>query len=86
MMVNGMLALFNFIPLFPLDGFQFVAAFVKPNSKFIEWNQKHGMQTLFGCLLISILVEMVTGVDIFSMYLNLLEKFVYMPIVKIIGG
>ena len=86
MLVNGMLALFNFIPLFPLDGFQFVATFLRPNNKFVEWNQKHGMQTLFGILLISILIEMVAGIDIFSLYLNLLERFVYTPIIRIIGG
>lgn len=86
MLVNGMLALFNFIPLFPLDGFQFVATFLRPNNKFVEWNQKHGMQTLFGILLISILIEMVSGIDIFSLYLNLLERFVYTPIIRIIGG
>ena len=86
MLVNGMLALFNLIPLAPLDGFQFVATFLKPNNKFVEWNQKHGMQTLFAVLLISILIEMVTGIDIFSLYLNLLERFVYIPIIRLIGG
>jgi len=86
MLVNGMLALFNLIPLAPLDGFQFVATFLKPNNKFVEWNQKHGMQTLFAVLLISILIEMVTGIDIFSLYLNLFERFVYIPIIRLIGG
>lgn len=87
MIVNGMLALFNLIPLFPLDGFQFVATFLKPNNKFVEWNHKHGIQALFGVLLISTIISMMpAGFDPFEWYLGLFERFIYLPIVTLIGG
>ena len=40
---NVSIAVFNFLPIYPLDGFQFVFALSKPNSKFINFMVKYGM-------------------------------------------
>lgn len=41
-MINLSLMVFNLIPIYPLDGFNFIATFMRPNNKFIEFMQKYG--------------------------------------------
>ena len=78
--VNSALAMFNFLPLAPLDGFRFIASFMKPNNKFIKFNERHGYSILLLLILGSIVIEFFTGFDLFNAYLNLLTNYVFAPI------
>lgn len=80
MQVNGMLALFNLLPFVPLDGFNFIATFLKPDNKFVRWNERKGVTIIFAIIFGSLLVELLTGIDIFGTYLNLIYRFIYIPI------
>ncbi len=40
--VNISYAIFNMLPIYPLDGFNFIKSFLKPNNKFITFMEKYG--------------------------------------------
>lgn len=80
MQVNGMLALFNLLPFVPLDGFNFIATFLKPDSRFVRWNERKGVTIIFAIIFGSLIVELLTGIDIFGVYLNSIYRYIYLPI------
>ncbi|MBE5741286.1 MAG: site-2 protease family protein [Clostridiales bacterium] len=83
MIINSMLALFNLLPIYPLDGFMFITSFMKTENKFIKYNLRHGYSILFGVLIVNMLIEIMFGIGIIDIYLNLLYYFVYLPICAI---
>ena len=83
MIVNSALALFNLLPIMPLDGYNFIASFAKIENKFIKFNQRYGGRILLWILLGSILIEILTGIDIFSVYLKLIYNYIYLPILHL---
>ncbi len=40
--INLSLAFFNLLPIFPLDGFNFVSSFLKPDNKFVQFMYRFG--------------------------------------------
>lgn len=80
MMVNSFLALFNLLPIPPLDGFNLVASFCKTENKFIKFMERNGTRILLGIILASFLPYLLFGVDVLSIYLSLLYNWVYLPI------
>lgn len=80
MMVNSFLAMFNLLPIMPLDGFNIVASFARPGNKFVNFMAKNGTRILFGILLLSIITDVLFGVDILSIYMSLLYDYVFIPI------
>ena len=80
MMVNSFLALFNILPIPPLDGFNFIASFMKGENKFIKFMARNGYRILIGIILVSLLTDLLFGIDILSLYLSLLYDWVYLPI------
>lgn len=80
MMVNSFLALFNILPIPPLDGFNFVASFSKGENKFVKFMARNGSRILIGILLVSLVTDLLFGIDILSLYLSLLYDWVYLPI------
>lgn len=49
--LNINLALFNILPLFPLDGYRFLACFVNERSGFMTFLRKYGFYILLGLVL-----------------------------------
>ena len=41
-LINISLAVFNFLPIYPLDGFKFVEAVTKYNNQFVQFMRKYG--------------------------------------------
>lgn len=42
MVINLSLAIFNILPIYPLDGFSFLSTFLRPNNKFLQFMQRWG--------------------------------------------
>lgn len=77
--INAFLIVFNLIPLYPLDGFNFISAFLKPDSKFIRWNYSKGYKTLLIVLLVGVLIDILFGLDLISLVLNFLSNLISWP-------
>lgn len=80
MLVNSFLALFNILPIYPLDGFNFVTSFMKSDNKFIQYNVRNGFKILLGILLATVLIDLLFGFDILDFYLSIIYNYIYMPI------
>ncbi len=80
MMINSFLALFNMLPIYPLDGFNFITSFMKSENKYIKFNLRHGNNLLFGILFVSIIFDMFVGFDILNWYLSIFYNYIFMPI------
>jgi len=80
MLVNSFLALFNLLPIPPLDGFNFISSFMKAENKFLKFMLKNGYKVFIGIIVVSLFTDLFFGVDVLSVYLSLIHEFVYLPI------
>jgi len=85
MWVNSMLAMFNLLPFIPLDGYNFISTFLKPDNKFIKWNERNGSKILFSIILVCLFIEILVGIDLFGYYVDLIFNYIYWPI-TLLGG
>lgn len=83
MLVNSFLALFNLLPIHPLDGFNFVASFMRNDNKFIRFSLKNGFRILLGILLFGLFTQLMFGFDILDWYLSILYNYVFIPIASL---
>ncbi|MFA6866599.1 MAG: site-2 protease family protein [Clostridia bacterium] len=51
--INFILAFFNLLPIYPLDGFQLLNVFLKPYNKFSEFMRRYGSWVLIGVIVLS---------------------------------
>lgn len=49
--INIMLAIFNLLPIYPLDGFNIIRAFCKPTNQFVNFMYRYGMIILLVVIL-----------------------------------
>ena len=79
MEINAFLMVFNLLPIFPLDGFNFISSFLPSNSKFIDFNVRNGYKIFIWIILIDIVVELFLGFSIISFVLGNLSYCIYRP-------
>ncbi|MBQ8431148.1 MAG: site-2 protease family protein [Clostridia bacterium] len=79
MEINAFLVVFNLLPIYPLDGFNFVSSFLPSNSKFIDFNVRNSFKILLGIILFDLIFEIITGISIVSYILSSLAYYLYRP-------
>ena len=79
--LNTMLFVFNLLPLYPLDGFNFLQSFSNGNNKFLKYSAEKGPILLLGLVLVDDLLYYTAGLSI----LNFLVDIVSLPITLICG-
>ena len=83
--INGLLVMFNILPIPSFDGFNFFATFVKGDNKFLRYMLKNGFKILLILMLVGIITDLIFGFDIFTMYLNSLSDFEFF-LINLIGA
>jgi len=78
MQINAFLIVFNLLPIYPLDGFNFISSFMRSNSKFIDYNIRNGHKIFIGIILVDLFLSMF-GFSIISFVLGSLSYFIYRP-------
>ena len=79
MQINAFLMVFNLLPIYPLDGFNFISSFLPGNSKFIDFNVRNGYKIFLWIILIDLLLELFVNFSIISFVLGNLSYFIYRP-------
>ena len=66
--INVSLAIFNLLPIFPLDGFNFIKSFMRPTNRFVLFMQQYGS-------LILLLLFITSAFDfVYGYFINLVEQ------------
>lgn len=79
MQINAFLIVFNLLPIYPLDGFNFISSFMRSNNKFIDYSVRNGYKIFIGIILVDLFLELFTGISIISFVLGNLSYFLYHP-------
>ncbi len=53
-LINFMLAIFNILPIYPLDGFNLLTSFTKPGNKYVNFMYRYGSLILILLLLVGL--------------------------------
>lgn len=80
MQLNGCLVMFNLLPIYPLDGFNFVSTYLTGQNRYVQFNIKYGIKILYFILIFSLCCNFLFGVDLFAIYIDLLYNYIYLPI------
>ena len=79
MEINAFLMVFNLLPIFPLDGFNFISSFLPSNSKFIDFNVRNGYKIFLWIIVADLLIELLLGISLISFILGNLSYLIYRP-------
>ncbi len=76
--INLMLALFNFLPIFPLDGFNFVNSLLPYGNPYSQFMYRYGAYCLLLLVLLGNVLDMVGlgYLDIFNQFSNLISRLI----------
>lgn len=83
MWANASLMFFNLIPLYPLDGFNFISSFMRADNKFVQANIRNSGRIFIGILLTDLLFELIFGISIIGYILSLLAGWICTPLCKL---
>lgn len=78
--INLMLAFFNILPIYPLDGFKLLDVFLKPGNKYSAFMYRYGIYMLLFLLVAGRLFRSLNlwFLDIFGMMANLITRFIFL--------
>lgn len=62
--INMTLAVFNLLPIYPLDGFNFISAVTRPYNKFVQFMRAYGQYILLGIFILSAGSTFIPGLSI----------------------
>lgn len=80
MQINAFLAILNMLPIYPLDGFNFISSFLKSDNKFVEFSIKNCFKIIFTIILVDLIVELFAGVSLVDYCLTYLAYYLYRPL------
>ena len=80
MFSNACLMVFNLIPIYPLDGFNFISSFMRSNNKFVQANIRNAGKIFMSILLIDLFLDLFLGISIIGYLLSTLASWICEPL------
>lgn len=86
--INFMLAFFNLLPIYPLDGYNLLSTLLPKNEKYRMFMVRYGMFILIGLILIGRLGEWagLPFLNIFGMFSGLINDLIHKILLASLGG
>jgi Zn-dependent protease len=83
MLTNAYLFIFNLIPIYPLDGFNFVSSFMRSNNKFVQWNVKNAGRVFMWVIVIDLFTDLIFNISIISLFLAKFAGWICGPLCQL---
>ena len=80
MFANACLMVFNLLPIYPLDGFNFISSFMRSDNKFVQSNIRNSGRIFITILFIDLFLELFTGYSLISYVISWLASWIYGPL------
>ncbi|MGI6213453.1 MAG: site-2 protease family protein [Christensenellales bacterium] len=80
--INFILAFFNMLPIYPLDGFRLLSMYLKPGNRYAAFMYKYGLYVLFGVIIVGRFFSSlnIPFLDIFGTVYDLIYKLIMITI------
>lgn len=79
MFANACLMVFNLLPIYPLDGFNFISSFLRGDNKFVQANIRNSGRILIIVLFVDLFLEWFVGYSIIGFIISWLASWIYSP-------
>lgn len=83
MWTNACLMIFNMLPIYPLDGFNFISSFMRSDNKFVQGNIRNAGKIFIWILLIDLFTDLFFNISIISNFLSTLAGWICGPLCKL---
>lgn len=83
MTTNAFLLIFNLLPIYPLDGFNFISSFMRADNKFVQGNIKYAGKIFLGIILVDLFADLIFGTSIISMFLSTVAGWICDPLCRL---
>ncbi len=83
--INVSLALFNFLPLFPLDGYNFLASFISEDNKFLRFMRKYSLYILLVFVLWDMMPDSISQFSPLNWYIGVLGGYIKLVFARFWG-
>ena len=85
MEINAFLIIFNMIPIFTLDGFNFISSFLPSNSKYIDFNVRNFGKIFIVIILVDLVFDIFLNFSILEWIISNFAYWLYKPFVMLWG-
>ncbi len=83
MLANAYLVVFNLLPIYPLDGFNFISSFMRSDNKFVQGNIKNGGRIFVWAIMIDIFIDLFFDISIIGYFLSTFAGWICEPLCKL---
>ena len=83
MISNAYLVIFNLLPIYPLDGFNFVSSFMRGDNKFVQNNIKYAGKIFMWIIIADLFFDLFLDISLIGWFLSTVASWIYLPLCKL---
>lgn len=80
---NASLLVFNLIPIYPLDGFNFISSFMRSDNKFVQGNIRYAGRIFIGIIVADLIIDLFFNVSIIGYVLSTVASWICEPLCRL---